>query len=366
VSLVLSRSKASAAVASCLGAATLLLGSAVKAEAANRNCPDFLIIGSRGSGNAPGQDEGLGAPGKAFADRFTALVGKNRVKVSYNPYEAVGILPALQQVLSFLTAQPGISRKVNAVRNALNGVGALARQPRIGAYHDSVLDGESKLRTTIEDEQASCKNTKLLLVGYSQGAQVSADVYQQLSASKRQNVFGVVLFGDPRYSRSSFADQARLGNNGILPVRGEFPDGSRGIVLSYCHARDPICQGLGQFFLHGDGAHKSYQKSDAFVAAEYFAKLSSGQTPPAQSNWPINKNGGPPALFVWLGANFLSPEWSSCSSNYCIVGLQRTVLVLKLHGIEQITEVRLDVKSPSQTLLALQIPAAEVAQLLSP
>jgi hypothetical protein len=177
------------------------------------NAPAGVSGKSRGSGNAPGQDEGLGAPGKAFADRFTALVGKNRVKVSYNPYEAVGILPALQQVLSFLTAQPGISRKVNAVRNALNGVGALARQPRIGAYHDSVLDGESKLRTTIEDEQASCKNTKLLLVGYSQGAQVSADVYQQLSASKRQNVFGVVLFGDPRYSRSSFADQPSTSQN---------------------------------------------------------------------------------------------------------------------------------------------------------
>ncbi|HEU5004970.1 MAG TPA: cutinase family protein [Candidatus Saccharimonadales bacterium] len=113
----------------------------------------------------------------------------------------------------------------------------------------------------IEGEISSCPSTRIVLDGYSQGAQVTGDVYQSLTFSQRRHIFGVVLFGDPRYNHSSVTDMAKRDNNGILPVRDKFPRDSRGKVLSYCHAQDPVCQGLGQFVLHGSGAHKTYAKT---------------------------------------------------------------------------------------------------------
>jgi hypothetical protein len=47
---------------------------------------------------------------------------------------------------------------------------------------------------------------KSLLVGYSQAAQVTADVVQQ---SDYRDVFGVVLVGDPDFSSGDSVDRGR-------------------------------------------------------------------------------------------------------------------------------------------------------------
>jgi hypothetical protein len=236
------------------------------------SCPTYLIIDSRGSGTTGGS---VSPPGMALAYALHKMVwGAATVEILSNDYPAVGIIPTLEEILRSLSLNPsGGAAEIAAIRDALNGVGALARISRIGAYHDSVLRGEDDLRQRITSAIQTCgsSGTTFGLTGYSQGAQVTADVYQSLPIAQRRRIALVVLFGDPRYNHSSFADIYKRDNNGILPVRGEFPADTRGKVLSYCHARDPICQGLGQFALHLTGAHNTYAKLDEPKrAARYF------------------------------------------------------------------------------------------------
>jgi hypothetical protein len=341
------------------------------------NCPLFVVIGSRGSGSRPGASDwggGLGLPGQRFAQTFASLVGARNVRVEYNRYEAVGILPTLKQILLALSIGPaGAVAEVEAIRNALNGLGALARIKPIGAYHGSVIDGEKLLRQKVGEEISSCSSagTRLLLVGYSQGAQVTGDVYAALGASDRRDVLGVALFGDPRYNRKSFADLARLDHNGVLGARAEYPADSRKHVLSYCHPRDPICQGLTQL-IHGTGAHNNYPPLAPDAAARYFAKLAaetSGTNPPPASpnEWPTKRNDGSPAFFEYLGASFIDPAWSSCDANYCIAGSGDTVYVFSLeNGIDQIGSVPIDTPDPRAALTNLSIPEGDINQLLKP
>lgn len=139
----------------------------------------------------------------------------------------------------------------------------------VGRYHDSVKAGERELRQLIERERRRCNRaTQLVLVGYSQGAQVSGDVYSDLRGKLRDTIAGVVLFGDPRYRRSSYAAQAKRRHNGILRARDEFPRAGRGRVLSYCHGRDLICQTYGTPGPHGTYASAGdAQQAAAKIAA---------------------------------------------------------------------------------------------------
>lgn len=235
-------------------------------------CPEYYVIDSRGSGESRTM---LSGPGAAFVQ---ALGKRHSVRAVTNPYKAVGIIPTLQQLKAATAISwAGVVARLRATGTGLNGLGALLRSTWIGAYQDSVNDGEVDLRRMIKQEVAACgtSGTELLLDGYSQGAEVTADVYQALKPGERRHVAGVVLFGDPRYNHlARAADTVRRDNNGILRVRNLFPEDSRGKVRSYCNGRDPICQGLGQFILHGWGAHRTYVQLQApQVAASYFDRL---------------------------------------------------------------------------------------------
>jgi len=299
------------------------------------------------------------------------LVGASAVNAVPNlPYKAVGITPTLTEILGSLSISPaGALAQLRAIQNALNGLGALARNANIGTYHGSVMDGEANLKRMIQQEIAWCGpvGTKLLLDGYSQGAQVTADVYQSLNSQQRQFVLGVVLFGDPRYNHLSFAAIAPRDNNGILPVRGEFPADSRGKVLSYCHARDPICQGLGQLVLHGDGAHKTYSTlGEPQAAADILLKnVTAKPTPPAPDGWPTHRHDGPPALFVYLGASSINPEWSSCNSDYCIVGSGYMVYVFSIRT-KLVFLGEAETANDPRLGLAPYIPPPDLDELLDP
>jgi hypothetical protein len=222
------------------------------------SCPAVVLLGMRGSGEAPGTrdyGQGLGPPPLQVAKDLAAAVG-NSFQYSYVPYPAVPVMPGWS---------------LNPLKiggSLLNGVGAKLRTYWLGAYRDSLLSGERQLRRMLLAEEQSCPQTKLAVVGYSQGAQASADVVAALTKQQRASV-SVGLFGDPLYNHRSAADlNDLLDNNGILGVRGEFPADLRGRVLSVCHPTDPICQGAGQA-RHGDGAHKtySYEPEPSAVAA---------------------------------------------------------------------------------------------------
>jgi Cutinase/von Willebrand factor type A domain len=143
------------------------------------------------------------------------------------------------------------------------GLGAVRRTP--GRYHDSVVAGKKWLREHVKQKIDHCgAKTKIVLSGFSQGAQVVGDVYQELERSGQAGyVFGVVLFGDPYFNpkkdgRGSSQGKWRHGNRsgalGQRPVYGRHGRAYLHRVRSYCHKRDPVCQSGALSF----GDHSNY------------------------------------------------------------------------------------------------------------
>jgi hypothetical protein len=214
-------------------------------------CPAYMVIDSRGSGEASGT---ISPPGAAFAAEFQKLHRSARVAVLADPYPAVGLWGSWRDVLNLIGAKLGIGP--------------------LGAYHGSVVDGENWLRNNIASEIAACPSMKLLLTGYSQGAQVVGDVYQRyVSSAERHHILAVVLFGDPYFNPSNIANDrgnfAHDGRGGILGIRPAFHHDSH--VVSYCHLHDPICQHptIVGFLKYGLKQHEDYPP-DAITAAKHF------------------------------------------------------------------------------------------------
>lgn len=311
-------------------------------------CPDYLVIDSRGSGRPVGE---ISPPGMAFIKEFKLFHLDAATEVISNPYPAGG--------------------------GAFSLVGAKFKIPHLGAYHDSVVLGKRWLRSKISAYLNICESTKVFLVGYSQGAQVTADVVQEPKASEWTNVQGVVLFGDPSYNPSGSSNRYGLNEpdvkkrhtaqRGALHMRSAFNDPK---VLSFCHRSDPACQDHGIRL----SQHKNYTSfKESEEAAKYFAApddvVNDGPkaSPAVPDKWPAKRFDGTPALFLHLGASFIWPDWSSCNSNYCLVGSQDGVLVFSVSdGVDEIARIGLGAADPRLALTVLGIPARDIDELLSP
>lgn len=266
---------------------------------ANRACPAVAVLASRGSGDTLGKDNGLSAPGKLFASQLADLVGD--VRPWANPYHAVGVFS-----LNLRKFGPQL----------LNGIGGASKLSGLGlgAYHDSVLGGEQALRRKLADLAANCgRLTAVVLVGYSQGAQVTADVYQRdLTATEKRMVVGSVLFGDTYFNRHDKAvDRGSYSGRrgGLFGERPIFHGSAT--VLSFCHSHDPICQGVGErvgpipVIDPGSLTFRQHTNYDRFgeprEAAVALSKLSSLL---AFSTVAVRPDGGFPAKIVLAGTRF--------------------------------------------------------------
>jgi hypothetical protein len=174
-------------------------------------CPDYYVIDSRGSGE-PALT--VSPPGAVFISVFKSLMSGKTVAVRTNPYPARGGFSIL--------------------------LGAKLQVP--GAYFNSATLGKAWLADEISKLRLQCKQAKVILTGYSQGAQVTADVIQKNLSLP--NVAAAVIFGDPYFNgRDSRVDRGnpryRTGVNGGLGTRPKFFFTH---MLSYCHANDPVCQ----------------------------------------------------------------------------------------------------------------------------
>lgn len=121
-------------------------------------------------------------------------------------------------------------------------------------YARSVIQGTSTMRQQIEDYAAKCPTGKIVLIGYSQGAQVVGDVLCGLSSAGfpksadlgdkyANNVIASVMFGDPTRA----ADQSWNAGN-ITTRDGLFPRVDNAAcapygagMKSWCDADDRYC-----------------------------------------------------------------------------------------------------------------------------
>jgi Cutinase len=223
-----------------LGVCQTAFASSRSSAQSSETCPAWFVVSTRGSGDPFTKDHGYGAPGAAFVEAVKKEAKPVFVGVVANPYPAAGLTENWQAWL--------------------NLVGAGSKIPHLGAYKDSVANGEDWLKQEILKEIARCPTpTRLLLTGYSQGAQVTEDVVSKLGRSERNHIAGVVLFGDPRYRHTDmFAGQFDLGrtHDGIVGKRDSVPQDIETRTLSYCHKLDPVCQSP----VHLGAVHSSFHQ----------------------------------------------------------------------------------------------------------
>jgi Cutinase len=218
----------------------------------HNGCAAYGVIDSRGSGEPAGE---LSPPRAAVAAELRMRHPGLRVADYWNPYPAVGLK--------------------NDPRQWLNAIGAGSHIEPLGAYHGSVADGEQWLRQFVPHEAHRCPATKLILVGYSQGAQVTGGVDQRnLTDGVKRHIAATLLFGDPYFNpRDRGADHGNYDHDrsGALGKRPSFARDTK--VRSLCHRRDPVCQDVWHgvpephlFLTWGFEQHENYP-ADATKAA---------------------------------------------------------------------------------------------------
>lgn len=127
-------------------------------------CPAVQFVGVRGSGEKKEDADGYGNTVNAVREEVLARFPEaNSVPIDY---------PAIKVL------EGGLFYYGSAYRNSIN-------------------DGENKLASFLNAFQTRCGSAKIVLVGFSQGAQVAADVYQSVKPAVRGMIVALALFGDP-------------------------------------------------------------------------------------------------------------------------------------------------------------------------
>ncbi len=200
-------------------------------------CADVVLLGARGSGEAPrGSDPYEEAPaGGLGAVNVTVLVGV---------HDAI------------LAARPGTTVSVAPVRYAAAGFppgDATSDWPRFEA---SLRQGADDVAATVADLAQRCPESLVVATGTSQGAAVVHAGLVQLTSEQRSRVAAVGLLGDMATSstgdetfwRTSGTPGPRPTTGGVVPLRlvrpslpGVLPADLAPRTISLCHTGDVVC-----------------------------------------------------------------------------------------------------------------------------
>ncbi|KAJ7236403.1 cutinase, partial [Mycena rebaudengoi] len=177
--------------------------------------------------------------------------------------ELAGVCKPVTFIFARGTSEPGnIGAQVGPplitdLRAALGTAGITAQGVNysasvLGYLLGGDLDGSAKMVNLINTAASKCPSTKIVIGGYSQGAQLVHNAAECLTAEVTARVAAVVVFGDPD----------RVGRSTVPPV-GTIPASK---VSSFCHTGDIICTGSG-----GAVQHVNYDQdapaASAFIVA---------------------------------------------------------------------------------------------------
>ena len=206
-------------------------------------CADVHLIGARGSG----QPEGFGPQAGPVVDTIEASLQARGLSVEAAPldYPAISVSDSFGLVL--LT----------------------------GDYARSVRAGVIELIAEMTRVARECPQSDLVLVGYSQGAQVIKVALEDLPPVHR--VSGVVLLADPTRDRSQLGI-ARLGDPAV-ERSGSFgavalPDHFRSVTVDFCADGDGVCErGRSSLVAHVEGYVDAPSLIVPFIEAEFDDRL---------------------------------------------------------------------------------------------
>jgi hypothetical protein len=216
-----------------VGAAGLLVAPLTFAAQAPRNaCPDVEVIGARGTTERPG----LGV-----------------------------LLAPLAQQLTRELPQTVRSTAVD--------------YPASFNYTASVRQGVTSLAGDLQQTAAACADTKFVLAGYSQGANVVGDALVGSSGRGRaaaqpaiptalsDRVVAVLLFGDPTFTAGEDFNVGDGTRSGVFPRGAGRMDAVADRTQSFCNRNDRFCQGGTSLAAHLD-YNKFLDDATNFVAQQ--------------------------------------------------------------------------------------------------
>ena len=212
-------------------------------------CADVVVVGVRGSGQAPG-----------FGDQVAPVIEELEAAI-----EGRGL-----SVRSVALEYPAIS-----VSDSF-GLVLLT-----GDYDRSVRAGVDSLRATFDASRSSCPATEFVLVGYSQGAQVIktalagtpptipiAAVVLLADPTRDSAQRGIVRLGDPSVERN--------GTFGAIAL----PHHVGAVTTDVCATGDGVCErGRQSFTAHTEGYGDAGLIVLPYVLAEFDSRLRFSSSP---------------------------------------------------------------------------------------
>lgn len=184
------------------------------------------------------------------------------------------------------TEQPGagiIGSLVNAVKSGSNqsvSTDTTDYPATLQNYANSESQGVTALKQLVEAQVQQCPDQKLVLMGYSQGAQVTGDVLgggsgrrgggsAPISADAADNVAAVILMGDPSFVPGESFNAGTSTRAGLFP-RGaaQSLDGFADRIQSYCDTGDTFCASGNSVQVHLGYTRKYNGQAEEFVLAE--------------------------------------------------------------------------------------------------
>ena len=151
-------------------------------------------------------------------------------------------------------------------------------------YNDSEGQGTEALTALLAQYATQCPDSKIALLGYSQGAQVILDtlcgtsslLFKWTRPETNQAVIrmlsSAVVFGDPSHVEDEPYNQGTGTDDGDFPrLNPKGCDPFENIVQSYCNDGDPFCDRGLDLSAHVDGAYDRSSGAQAvqFVVSKY-------------------------------------------------------------------------------------------------
>lgn len=154
-------------------------------------------------------------------------------------------------------------------------------------YFNSEVQGVGNLTKMITDYSKACKNNKIVLMGYSQGAQIIGDTligsddygfseqpivqHKGIDTSLLKNIAAIIMMGDPTHA---VGQSFNVGNATMPGLFGrenskEFTKlGLADRMQSYCDADDPYCSDGSNHMVHLGYAFEYGSNAAAFVVEQ--------------------------------------------------------------------------------------------------
>lgn len=200
----------------------------VASGAETAGCTDFYLMAARGSGQADG----------GYVDGPTGKAG-----MGAEMYSMMSPLRDRIESHDASVTMMGVQYRAVSVANGASTITGLRKALRVGgAYNDSVAGGVQWVSDAVEAIVSRCPEARLVMGGYSQGAETMGRAVQGLPARLQQHVAAVGLVADPLFNSTDWASNYstfEANHNGAFGPRPVWDIGAP--VFSYCHYGDPIC-----------------------------------------------------------------------------------------------------------------------------